>query len=70
MFQKAAFLLNFLICTALIIPSQSLQTQQVEPDLELKLVIELTRHGERASKTIYEGLFADQGFGVASKQLT
>ena len=37
--------------------------------LELELVVEVSRHGERASKQVFN-LTDGPGFGVASKELT
>ena len=76
--NKAALLIAILICSwtgtkALATETDDTKCQhqsQSEPKLDLNMVIEVVRHGERASKKIFKDLTVGDNFEVRSKELT
>ena len=47
-----------------------LDSEMKNDSMELSMVVEITRHGERASQTVYEGFTDGPNFQVKSKELT
>ena len=66
--QAVFFTFLFLICSMAY--GADIEESPAKRDLKLELVVELTRHGERASKADHPHLVSNKSFEVAPKELT
>jgi|ERR1719469_109372 len=67
--QAVFFAFLFSICT-LMTRATDVDDSPGKRQLKLELVVELARHGERASKATFPNLVQAPGFDVGAKELT